>query len=76
MENQLVHNWFGSIISFPSVVTEPESVQDIIAIVHDAEKYPSPVRAVGSNHSISESYRNRFDPAERLLNQYFMELLK
>ena len=69
MENQLVHNWFGSIISFPSVVTEPESVQD-------AEKYPSPVRAVGSNHSISESYRNRFDPAERLLNQYFMELLK
>ena len=51
MENQQVHNWFGSIVSFPSVVTEAENVQDIVTIVQDTEKYPSPVRAVGSNHS-------------------------
>src|SRR5215218_1102008 len=51
MENQQVRNWFGSIVSFPSVVTEAENVQDIIAIVQDTEKYPSPIRAVGSNHS-------------------------
>jgi len=51
MENQQVRNWFGSIVSFPSVVTEAENVQDIVAIVQDTEKYPSPVRAVGSNHS-------------------------
>src|ERR671910_3094960 len=51
MENQQVRNWFGSIVSFPSVVTEAENVQDIIAIVQDTEKYPAPVRAVGSNHS-------------------------
>jgi FAD/FMN-containing dehydrogenase len=51
MGNQQVRNWFGSIVSFPSVVAEAEDVQDIIAIVQDAEKYPSPIRAVGSNHS-------------------------
>jgi FAD/FMN-containing dehydrogenase len=51
MENQQVRNWFGSIVSFPSVVTEAENVQDIVAIVQDTEKYPGPVRAVGSNHS-------------------------
>ena len=51
MRNQQVHNWFGSITSSPSVVTEAYNVQDIIAIVQDTEKYPTPVRAVGSNHS-------------------------
>src|SRR5215210_4946080 len=51
MEKQQVRNWFGSIVSFPSVVTEPKNIQDIIAIVQDTEKYPSPIRAVGSNHS-------------------------
>lgn len=51
MRNQEVHNWFGSITSFPSVVTEAENVQDIVAIIQDTENYPGPVRAVGSNHS-------------------------
>jgi len=51
MEKLQVHNWFGSIVSSPSVVVQPESVEDIIAILKDPEKYPSPVRAVGSNHS-------------------------
>lgn len=46
-----VHNWFGSITSSPHVVVQPESVEDIIAIMKDSETYPSPVRAVGSNHS-------------------------
>jgi FAD/FMN-containing dehydrogenase len=51
MRNQQVRNWFGSITSSPSVVTEAYNVQDIMAIIQDTEKYPTPVRAVGSNHS-------------------------
>ena len=46
VEKLQVHNWFGSIVSFPSIVVQPESVEDIIAILKDPEKYPSPVRAV------------------------------
>ena len=46
-----VHNWFGSITSSPREVVEVTSVEEIVAIVTDHERYPSPVRAVGSNHS-------------------------
>jgi FAD/FMN-containing dehydrogenase len=44
-------NWFGSITSSPREVIEVTSVDEIVAIVRDTERYPAPVRAVGSNHS-------------------------
>jgi FAD/FMN-containing dehydrogenase len=46
-----VQNWFGSITSSPQVVVDVQSVEEIVAIMRDHERYPSPVRAVGSNHS-------------------------
>lgn len=48
-----VTNWFGNITSHPAVVVEATSVDDIVNIIKDPGKYPSPVRAVGSNHSTS-----------------------
>ena len=56
MDNQQVRNWFGSIVSFPSVVTEPDDVQDIIRIVQDnpwpAEGTELPVAVAGVNTAI------------------------
>ena len=46
-----VNNWGSSIVSYPEVVVVAQSVEDIIEILKDKEKYPSPIRAVGSNHS-------------------------
>lgn len=46
-----VTNWFGNIVSNPAVIVEAASVDDIIAVLKDPDRYPSPVRAVGSNHS-------------------------
>jgi FAD/FMN-containing dehydrogenase len=46
-----VTNWFGDLVSHPKVIAEANSKEDIIAILKDSQKYPSPVRAVGSNHS-------------------------
>ena len=46
-----VTNWFGSIVSHPAVLVEAETAEEIAAILRDRERYPSPVRAVGSNHS-------------------------
>jgi hypothetical protein len=46
-----VTNWFGDLVSHPRVVVEATSVDDIVKILKDPDKYPSPVRAVGSNHS-------------------------
>ena len=46
-----ITNWFGDLISHPRVVVEATSVDDIINILKNPDQYPSPVRAVGSNHS-------------------------
>ena len=48
-----ITNWFGDLVSHPRVVVEATSVNDIVKILIDPDQYPSPVRAVGSNHSTS-----------------------
>jgi hypothetical protein len=51
MSELVITNWFGDVISHPQAVVEANSVDDIIAVLKNPDKYPSPVRAVGSNHS-------------------------
>ena len=46
-----VTNWFGDLVSHPRVIVDANSVDDIVAVMKDATKYPAPVRATGSNHS-------------------------
>jgi FAD/FMN-containing dehydrogenase len=53
MSNLEVTNWFGDLVSHPQVLVEPASTEDIVGILKNSAKYPSPVRAVGSNHSTS-----------------------
>lgn len=53
MSNLEVTNWFGDLVSHPQVLVEPTSTEDVISILKNRDKYPSPVRAVGSNHSTS-----------------------
>jgi hypothetical protein len=50
---ETVTNWFGNIVSQPAVIVDAASVDDIVAVVKNPGKFPSPVRAVGSNHSTS-----------------------
>ena len=46
-----IHNWGKDIYSYPAVVVTPESVDELQEILRDKERYPTPVRATGSNHS-------------------------
>ena len=46
-----VHNWFGDITWVPRAQATPKKVDDIVEIVSNPSAYPSPIRAVGSNHS-------------------------
>jgi FAD/FMN-containing dehydrogenase len=46
-----VTNWFGDLVSHPQVIVEANSPDDIISVLKTPDRYPSPVRAVGSNHS-------------------------
>ena len=48
-----ITNWFGNITSHPAVVVEATSVDQIVSILKNPAQFPSPVRAVGSNHSTS-----------------------
>lgn len=52
MPNQVV-NYDGSITSSPQQLVYPETVDQIQAILRDAATYPSPVRAMGSYHSLT-----------------------
>lgn len=51
MPTLTVTDWFGSQVSHPNAVVTANSTEDVVAILKDPAKYPSPVRAVGSNHS-------------------------
>ena len=51
MNSVRVENWKGTIVSYPSAIVRPCNADDIAEIIKDEERYPSPVRAVGSNHS-------------------------
>jgi FAD binding domain/D-arabinono-1,4-lactone oxidase len=53
MSNIVITNWFGDLVSHPQIVVQARSVKDIVAVMKDPATYPSPVRAVGSNHSTS-----------------------
>ena len=51
MSDLTVTNWFGDLVSHPRIIVDANSVDDIIKTLKDPGRYPSPVRAVGSNHS-------------------------
>jgi len=42
-----VTNWFGNIVSYPHVVVDANSGDDIIRVLKDPAQFPSLVRAVG-----------------------------
>jgi len=48
-----LRNWEGSISHYPSVIVRPRTVDDLLEIVRNEERYPSPVRAIGSGHHTS-----------------------
>jgi hypothetical protein len=52
MPNEIL-NYDGSITATPQQLVYPETVEEIQAILRDPVKYPGPVRAVGSYHSLT-----------------------
>ena len=51
MPELTVTNWFGDLVSHPQVIVDANAVNDIVKVLGNPGQYPSPVRAVGSNHS-------------------------
>src|SRR5689334_7041746 len=51
MPDLTVTNWFGDLVWHPQAIVEAHSVNDIVNVVKNPSKYPSPLRAIGSSHS-------------------------
>ena len=50
---QTLVNYDGSIRTTPQQIVYPETVAEIQAVLRDRRRYPSPVRAMGSHHSLT-----------------------
>lgn len=48
-----ITNYDGGITTTPQQVAKPESVEELQAILRQKDRYPSPVRAMGSYHSLT-----------------------
>jgi FAD/FMN-containing dehydrogenase len=48
-----ITNYDGGITTTPQQHVHPKSVAELQEILRDRQKYPSPVRAMGSNHSLT-----------------------
>ena len=48
-----ITNYDGGIVTTPKAVVRPKSVEELQEILRQPARYPSPVRAIGSNHSLT-----------------------
>jgi len=48
-----ITNYDGAIVTTPQVHVTPKSIDELQGILRDTRKYPAPVRAMGSNHSLT-----------------------
>jgi FAD/FMN-containing dehydrogenase len=51
--SRTITNYDGSIVTTPQELLQPTSVAELQAILRQTDRYPSPVRAMGSNHSLT-----------------------
>ena len=49
----VVVNYDGSITTSPQELVRPSTIGEIQSILRDVKRYPSPVRAMGSYHSLT-----------------------
>jgi len=49
-----VRNWGRDLVSHAQVVVEVRSVDDVVAVMRDPVRYPSPIRPHGSTHSTTQ----------------------
>jgi hypothetical protein len=46
-----VRSWDGTFVTYPRAHVRPASIDEVVAIMREPARYPSPVRARGSGHS-------------------------
>jgi L-gulonolactone oxidase len=56
MHGRTLRNWNDSASSHPAVIANPRNLDELIGVVKDREKYPSPVTVAGHLHSMNACF--------------------
>jgi len=48
-----IANYDGSVVTVPQELVRPESVEELQSVMRETDRYPGPVRAMGSFHSLT-----------------------
>src|SRR2546427_11849528 len=56
MGSALFTNWSGTAVSKPQVVAVPRNLDELQEVLTNHDRYPSPVRAAGSFHSLTACF--------------------
>ncbi len=56
MRGRALSNWNSAVYSYPQIIANPRNVDELIEVVTNHEKYPSPVRVAGHRHSMSACF--------------------
>src|SRR4051794_28099249 len=51
-----LRSWNSADFSYPTVVANPKNLQELIEVIRDREKYPSPLRVAGHRHSMTPCF--------------------
>ena len=56
MSGRALSNWNSAFFSYPQIIANPRNVDELIEVVTNREKYPSPLRVAGHRHSMSPCF--------------------
>jgi FAD binding domain/D-arabinono-1,4-lactone oxidase len=56
MSARALSNWNSAFYSYPAVIADPRDLDELVEVVKDRTKYPSPVRVAGHRHSMSPCF--------------------
>src|SRR4051794_36286642 len=71
MGARALSNWNSAFFSYPAVVVDPRDVDELVEVVKDREKYPSPVRVAGHRHSMTPCFTTT---GTQLLMRHFNDI--
>src|SRR5690349_24504261 len=56
MSTPALRSWNAADYSYPTVIANPKNLAELIAVVKDHAKYPSPLRVAGHRHSMTPCF--------------------
>ena len=56
MSVHALRSWNSADFSYPTVIANPRNLDELVEVVKDRDKYPSPLRVAGHRHSMTACF--------------------